>query len=60
MSVNQFITYYKYYSYLQNKGYFINPGIKFGGDLVIYPGDPLRYHSYSIVRFEFLTFMTLL
>lgn len=53
MSVNQFITYYKYYSYLQNKGYFINPGIKFGSDLVIYPGDPLRYHSYSIVRFEF-------
>ncbi|CAX43791.1 splicing endonuclease, putative [Candida dubliniensis CD36] len=53
MSINKFITYYKYYSYLQNKGYFINPGIKFGGDLVIYPGDPLRYHSYSIVRFEF-------
>ncbi|EMG50678.1 hypothetical protein G210_1678, partial [Candida maltosa Xu316] len=38
---DKFSTYYKYYRYLQNQGYFINPGLKFGGDLVIYPGDPL-------------------
>ncbi|KAI5960016.1 SEN34 [Candida theae] len=48
----QFVTHYKYYKYLQDHGYYINPGLKFGGDLVIYPGDPLRYHSYSIVKFD--------
>lgn len=54
LSIETFIQYNKYYNYLQNQGYFINPGLKFGGDLVIYPGDPLRYHSYSIVKFEFV------
>lgn len=53
LTIDTFIKYNKYYNYLQNQGYFINPGLKFGGDLVIYPGDPLRYHSYSIVKFEF-------
>ncbi|RCK55228.1 tRNA-splicing endonuclease subunit SEN34 [Candida viswanathii] len=53
-TVDTFIRYARYYSHLQNHGYFINPGLKFGGDLVIYPGDPLRYHSYSIVKFEFV------
>ncbi|KAI5964668.1 SEN34 [Candida pseudojiufengensis] len=48
------ISYYHYYNFLINKGFFINPGLKFGGDFVIYPGDPLRYHSYSTVKFELL------
>ncbi|CAI5756480.1 unnamed protein product [Candida verbasci] len=52
-TISKFINNYKYYKHLQNSGYFINPGIKFGGDLVIYPGDPLRYHSYSTIKFNF-------
>ncbi|KAG5420237.1 SEN34 [Candida metapsilosis] len=51
-SLSQFIYHYKYYKYLQNRGFYINPGLKFGGDLVTYPGDPLRYHSYSMVKFD--------
>lgn len=51
-SLARFINHYKYYKYLQNRGFYINPGLKFGGDLVIYPGDPLRYHSYSMVKFD--------
>lgn len=51
-SLSQFIHNYKYYKYLQNHGFYINPGLKFGGDLVTYPGDPLRYHSYSMVKFD--------
>lgn len=51
-SLSQLVNHYKYYKYLQNRGFYINPGLKFGGDLVIYPGDPLRYHSYSIVKFD--------
>ncbi|KAF8638910.1 hypothetical protein AX17_001961 [Amanita inopinata Kibby_2008] len=33
---------------LRGKGYFIGGGIKFGGDYLIYPGDPLRYHSHFV------------
>ncbi|KIY51019.1 tRNA-intron endonuclease catalytic domain-like protein [Fistulina hepatica ATCC 64428] len=28
------------------KGYFMGGGIKFGGEYLVYPGDPLRYHSH--------------
>ncbi|WFC94074.1 phosphatidylinositol 3-kinase [Malassezia brasiliensis] len=28
------------------KGYFLSTGLRFGGDFVVYPGDPLRYHSH--------------
>ncbi|KAF0479757.1 tRNA-intron endonuclease catalytic domain-like protein [Gigaspora margarita] len=41
---------YKFNIYcdLWNRGYFITNGIKFGGDYLLYPGDPLRYHSHFI------------
>ncbi|GAA6016934.1 hypothetical protein JCM11491_006917 [Sporobolomyces phaffii] len=28
------------------KGYYMGGGLRFGGDFLIYPGDPLRYHSH--------------
>jgi tRNA-splicing endonuclease subunit Sen34 len=31
---------------LWKQGYFIGGGIKFGGEYLVYPGDPLRYHSH--------------
>ncbi|KAJ2315567.1 tRNA-splicing endonuclease subunit [Coemansia sp. RSA 2611] len=34
---------------LHGRGYFITRGIKYGGDYLLYPGDPLRYHSSHIV-----------
>ncbi|KAK2460606.1 hypothetical protein APHAL10511_007076 [Amanita phalloides] len=34
------------FSDLHEKGYFIGGGIKFGGHYLVYPGDPLRYHSH--------------
>jgi len=34
---------------LRNRGYWLSSGIKFGGDYVAYPGDPLRFHSHFIV-----------
>ncbi|PVU97943.1 hypothetical protein BB561_000200 [Smittium simulii] len=33
---------------LWQKGYFLTPGLKFGGDYLVYPGDPMRYHSHFI------------
>ncbi|CAG8525711.1 638_t:CDS:2, partial [Scutellospora calospora] len=39
---------FKVYCDLWNRGYFITNGIKFGGDYLLYPGDPLRYHSHFI------------
>ncbi|KAF6764775.1 hypothetical protein DFP72DRAFT_322362 [Ephemerocybe angulata] len=31
---------------LWEQGYFMGIGIKFGGEYLVYPGDPLRYHSH--------------
>ncbi|KZT44183.1 tRNA-intron endonuclease catalytic domain-like protein [Sistotremastrum suecicum HHB10207 ss-3] len=33
---------------LWKQGYFMGIGIKFGGDWLVYPGDPLRYHSHFV------------
>ncbi|KAH6919019.1 hypothetical protein BKA70DRAFT_1249038 [Coprinopsis sp. MPI-PUGE-AT-0042] len=31
---------------LWKQGYYMGGGIKFGGEYLVYPGDPLRYHSH--------------
>ncbi|UZJ53392.1 hypothetical protein CBS101457_002712 [Exobasidium rhododendri] len=31
---------------LKAKNYYLGKGLRFGGDFVVYPGDPLRYHSH--------------
>ncbi|WFD35705.1 tRNA-intron lyase [Malassezia cuniculi] len=31
---------------LHKQGYYMSTGLRFGGDYVVYPGDPLRYHSH--------------
>ncbi|TFK72170.1 tRNA-intron endonuclease catalytic domain-like protein, partial [Pluteus cervinus] len=31
---------------LWEQGFFLGGGIKFGGDYLVYPGDPLRFHSH--------------
>ncbi|KZV71799.1 hypothetical protein PENSPDRAFT_751474 [Peniophora sp. CONT] len=33
---------------LWEKGYYMGGGSKFGGDWLVYPGDPLRYHSHFV------------
>jgi len=33
---------------LWEQGYFMGSGIKFGGEYLVYPGDPLRYHSHFV------------
>lgn len=33
---------------LRGKGYYLGIGTKFGGDYLVYPGDPLRYHSHFV------------
>ncbi|EJD46071.1 tRNA-intron endonuclease catalytic domain-like protein [Auricularia subglabra TFB-10046 SS5] len=30
------------------KGYWMGGGLRFGGDYLVYPGDPLRYHSHFV------------
>ncbi|KAI9203445.1 uncharacterized protein BJ171DRAFT_600008 [Polychytrium aggregatum] len=39
----------KVYGALWDQGYFITSGSKFGGDYLMYQGDPLRFHSSFIV-----------
>ncbi|KAG8733393.1 tRNA-splicing endonuclease subunit [Ceratobasidium sp. 423] len=33
---------------LWDKGNYLGPGIKFGGNYLVYPGDPLRFHSHFV------------
>lgn len=47
MSPNDFLK-YRIFSYFWEKGYFLTSGRKFGGDFLIYPGDPSRFHSFYI------------
>lgn len=37
---------YKVFEDLWLKGYYMGKGLKFGGDYLCYPGDPLRFHSH--------------
>ncbi|KAJ4488018.1 hypothetical protein J3R30DRAFT_3280187 [Lentinula aciculospora] len=37
---------YGVFTDLWEQGYFLGGGIRFGGDYLVYPGDPLRYHSH--------------
>lgn len=41
---------YKAYRDIRAAGFYILPGIRFGGDFVAYPGDPLKFHSHLIVK----------
>lgn len=37
---------YHLFEHLHNRGYFLMPGLRFGCDYNVYPGDPLRFHSH--------------
>lgn len=36
------------YRALWEQGMFLGQGVKFGGEFLIYPGDPMRYHSHFV------------
>ncbi|PRT56816.1 putative tRNA-splicing endonuclease subunit tsp-4 [Wickerhamiella sorbophila] len=37
---------YLMYKYLMAQGLYIMPGLRFGCQYMVYPGDPLRYHAH--------------
>lgn len=37
-------------AHLNSRGYYFTPGLRFGGDLSIYPGDPVRYHAHFLSK----------
>jgi tRNA-splicing endonuclease subunit Sen34 len=39
---------YILFKHLHSKGYFMSPGLRFGCQYVVYPGDPLRFHSHFL------------
>lgn len=39
---------YTLFKHLHSKGYFMSPGLRFGCQYVVYPGDPLRFHSHFL------------
>ncbi|KAI5795533.1 hypothetical protein EDC01DRAFT_652624 [Geopyxis carbonaria] len=41
---------YPLYRYLQQRGYYLSPGLRFGCQFMAYPGDPLRFHSHFVAQ----------
>ena len=39
---------YAIFKHLHQHGYFMTPGIRFGCQFSVYPGDPLRFHSHFL------------
>lgn len=39
---------YPLFAHLHANNYFITPGLRFGCDYSVYPGDPLRFHSHFL------------
>ena len=39
---------YALFAHLHSLGYFMTPGIRFGCQFSVYPGDPLRFHSHFL------------
>ncbi|KAI4288690.1 MAG: hypothetical protein L6R35_002041 [Caloplaca aegaea] len=39
---------YALFNHLHSKGYFLSPGLRFGCQFSVYPGDPLRFHSHFL------------
>lgn len=37
---------YPLFEHLHSRNYFVMPGLRFGCDYNVYPGDPLRFHSH--------------
>uniref|UniRef100_A0A1B6CWN3 tRNA-splicing endonuclease subunit Sen34 n=1 Tax=Clastoptera arizonana TaxID=38151 RepID=A0A1B6CWN3_9HEMI len=40
---------YSIFKDLWEKGYYVSSGSKFGGDFLVYPGDPIKFHAQFIV-----------
>jgi tRNA-splicing endonuclease subunit Sen34 len=36
------------FKHLNERGYYLSPGLRFGCQFMAYPGDPLRYHSHFL------------
>lgn len=41
---------YRIYKDLWERGFFLSAAGKFGGDFLVYPGDPLRFHAHYIAQ----------
>lgn len=39
---------YPLYKHLHTEGFFMTPGLRFGCQYTVYPGDPLRFHSHFL------------
>ena len=41
---------YAAFRHFWESGLFVTNGVKFGGDFLVYPGDPTRFHSFFVVQ----------
>lgn len=40
--------FYPLFAHLHARNYFLSPGLRFGCQYLVYPGDPLRFHSHFL------------
>lgn len=44
---------YSLFTHLHQHGYYLSPGLRFGAHYLVYPGDPVRFHShFSAIQYE--------
>ena len=41
---------YALFAHLHSKDYYLSPGLRFGCQFLVYPGDPLRFHSHFLAN----------
>lgn len=41
---------YPLYTHLHSLSYFLSPGLRFGCNYMVYPGDPLRFHAHFLCK----------
>ena len=41
---------YALFKHLHSLSYFLSPGLRFGCQFLVYPGDPLRFHSHFLAK----------
>jgi len=47
-SIHHLPSSYPLYKHLHDRGFFMTPGLRFGCQYTVYPGDPLRFHSHFL------------
>lgn len=52
LRIQDVISRYQTYKFFKQQNYFLSGGLNFGSNLIVYPDEPLKFHSQFIVKFD--------